>query len=540
MSQFACERAGLAQSLHPQTLEDYDGSGLWRVFLGALTGTREQLLVEFHEGLHHELQASSAWGLVCAIASALARGGFRTSELNAMALRMIEASRLTHETFATVISGLAVGEAETSELLLGNRLYSQYFDEGLALVSRDSAPNSQLYYAAVTAVLRVCMNPSAMVGFVERGFSQLNAFDPRLDQASPDARLSAYRALGGAHSWQNVFAELFETHRLRFRVEGELLPEEHSGEFTELRAFEEEVLLPSCYRHAQHVLDRAGLESVSVGKQSAFARALKSAAGEVDPALGRRLRVVTGRRSVAEDMLEFDRQQIVLRTRLLAHAEAFTGTPRQLAAYQIDEPVTPHTCAVWVSRSAATKQWDLSAAEVPDVFAALVQGTATRDGDGVSFAIFDGTPSPRCVQTRVGEALPVVVLTTHSSLVDRSLQALLSRATPVFVVMDLPIAWHVNHWVDQGGEVSLAVSPLTGVPTAELWLAVFTIDTTPGFVFLCIGGSAAVSLLAKRIRDRHTTGVTVDPDILLHNRAGIDLAVSLIFSLWSVLDQNGV
>lgn len=44
---FACERAGLAQALGPSTLGDYDGSGLWRVFLSRLATTREQLLVEF-------------------------------------------------------------------------------------------------------------------------------------------------------------------------------------------------------------------------------------------------------------------------------------------------------------------------------------------------------------------------------------------------------------------------------------------------------------------------------------------------------------
>lgn len=540
MSQFACERAGLAQTLSPQTLGEYDGSGLWRVFLGVLTSTREQMLVEFHEGLHHELQSSSAWGLVCAVASALAADGFRTSDLNDLATRMIDASRLTHETFATVISGLAVGEAETVELLLGNALYSQYFDGGLALVSRDSAPNSQLYHTAIAAVLRVCMNPTGMFSLVERGFGQLHMDDVGLAQESPDARLAAYRALDGPSSWQYVLAELFDTHHSRFRVEHARLPDEQSEEFADLRAFEEEVLLPSCYRHAQQVLEQAGMVSLHVGQQSEFARALKSAVEEVDPALGQRLRVVTERRSVAEDMLEFDRQQIVLRKRLSASTEAFTGSPVQLAAYRVDDPVSPHTCAVWVSRRAAAKQWDLSeVGEFSDTLVALVQGTASSTGDGVSLAIFTGTPSPRQVQTLVGEALPVVVLTTHSSLVDQSLQALLSRATPVFVVMDLPVAWHVNHWIDQGAAVRFAISPLTGVPAAELWLAAFMLDTTPGFVFLSMGGSAAISLLSERIRARHNESLKVDPDVLKQNQVGINLAISHIFALWSVLDQNG-
>ncbi|MGV0041664.1 hypothetical protein [Mycobacterium colombiense] len=498
------------------------------------------MLVELHEGLHHELQSSTPWGLVCAVASALAAEGFRTSDLSDLTVRMIDASRLTHETFATVISGLAVGESETVELLLGNPLYSQYFDDGLALVARDSAPHSQLYCAAVSALLRVCMSPAGMFGLVERGFHHMHGDGVGSPQDSPDARLAAYRTLGGPSSWRDVFAELFDTHRARFRVEHERLPDEHSEEFADLRVLEEEILLPSCYRHAQRVLEQAGMESVPIGKQLQFTQALKSAVEQVDPAFGQRLRVVAERRSVAEDMLEFDRQQIVLRQRLPVSTEAFTGAPGQLAAYRVDDPVTPYACAIWVSRRAAAKQWDVSGMiEVPDTLVALVQSTAASNGDGASLAIFTGTPSPRQVQTFVGEELPVVALTTHSSLADQSLQALLSRVTPVFVVMDLPIAWHVNHWLDQGAAVRFAVSPLTGVPKAELWLAAFMLDTTPGMVFLNMGSSAAISLLSERIRARHNESLTVDPEVLQQNQTGINLAISHIFSLWSVLDQNG-
>lgn len=239
-------------------------------------------------------------------------------------------------------------------------------------------------------------------------------------------------------------------------------------------------------------------------------------------------------------MLEVDRQQIVLREPLPASSEAFTGTPDQLAAYRVDDPDAPHTCAVWMSRAAAAKQWDFQeSGAIPGTLIALVQGTASSYGDGVSFAMLGPTQSPNEAQALVGDTLPVVVLTTHSSLGDRRLQSLLSRASPVFVVMDLPVAWHVNHWIAQGAAVRFAVSPLTGVPTAELWLAAFMLDRTPGFVFLNSGGPSAISLLSERIRARHNESLLVDPDVLRLNRAGINLAISHIVTLWSVLDQNG-
>jgi hypothetical protein len=545
MKHFTCEREGLKQTLGPQVLGDYDGSGLWRVFLGKLASTREQLLVEFHEGLHHELQLSSAWGVICAASAALAREGFRAAELNELVHDMVESSRITHETFATVISGLALGEAETTELLLGNELYSQYFRSGLALVARDDASNAQLYHGAIAAVLRVCMSPINAFGYLRRGFGQLCTGDVDIVRDIPDARLAAYHSLRGPHSWQRIFDELLDAHRPRFRneIHGQPapLPDEQSAEFTDLRAFEEEILLPSCYRHVQQLLEQEGMGSVGVGQQSKLALALKSAVHQVNKSLGERIRVVTQRRSVAQDMLEFDRQQVVLCDRLPASREMFTGSPQQLDAYRTEDPDTPHTCGVWMSRAAAAKQWDFPRLdEVPEVLIALVQGTASASGDGICFAVLPSALSPREVQTLVGGELPVVVLTTLSSLVDPVLEALLRRVSPVFVLMDLPIAWHVNHWIDQGAEVRFAVSPLTGIGTAELWLAAFMLDTIPGLVFVNIAGSAAISFLSERIRDRHDDGsLVVDPDVLRRNRAGINLAVSHIFSLWSVLDQNG-
>lgn len=155
-------------------------------------------------------------------------------------------------------------------------------------------------------------------------------------------------------------------------------------------------------------------------------------------------------------------------------------------------------------------------------------------------ALLDSASSPRVVQNLVGDALPVLVLTTHSSLADEQLTALLSRATPVFVMMDLPVIWHVDHWIGQGATVRFAVSPLTGISSAELWLAAFMIDFTPGMVFLSINGAVAITRLSERIRNRPDgQAPIVDPAVLSDNRAGINLAVSHIFTLWSLLDQNG-
>lgn len=51
----------------------YDGHERWSVFAGGLTDPDLQVTVLLHERLHHELQHTTPWGVVCGLAFELAR-----------------------------------------------------------------------------------------------------------------------------------------------------------------------------------------------------------------------------------------------------------------------------------------------------------------------------------------------------------------------------------------------------------------------------------------------------------------------------------
>ncbi len=98
---FACARDGLTRTLEQGLLGGYDGAGAWVLAMPNLRGDSEQLMVETHEGLHHELQTSSGLGLVSAMALLLARRGFRPHALAELFQGLANDSTHTHEVFAT-------------------------------------------------------------------------------------------------------------------------------------------------------------------------------------------------------------------------------------------------------------------------------------------------------------------------------------------------------------------------------------------------------------------------------------------------------
>lgn len=543
---FACE-GNLPSALGGRLLGAYDGAGSWRVFLQELSGDQEQSFVEMHEGMHHELQTSTGWGLVCALAAGLVERDYRTDALRPAFECMVESSRGVHEMFATAISSFVVGMDLARELLIDNLTYSDYLRQAYALVPRDQAPSTQFHQAAVIAVLRAAMSPASALALLDIGYDKLGPQSVQELHNTPDRRIAAYRASPMVAAWGPMLANLAAEHPEQ--VSGPwsddpsaAAPDETSAEFNDRRRFEDEVLLPACYSHVEKALQEAGYPTIRFGSQAELALRVKATVGDVDPELASRLRLITDRRPVADDGLQYDRQQLVLRDRLTAAVRTYTASAadREFLAWQSSFGST--MLGVWVSAAVARKQWSFDPHDIdvlPDPLRALVQaGFDSATGEPlVALALLDAV-TPRQVQTAIGAATPLVVLTTHSSLANEELGGELGQVEPVFVLMDLPIAHHVDEWIAQGRRVTMAASHLVGTP-GELWVLAFAIDQAPAFTFLSLNGQTATSMLIERLRRSHGDDLSISAEILARHEVGANLAITKILALWHVLDQDG-
>lgn len=524
----------------------YDGAGAWLLALDNLRDGDEQLMVETHEGLHHELQASTGYGLISAMALLLSQRGFRPLVLPELFDVMVEGSRQTHEVFATTLSASLAGIRQTRSVLDGNATYLGYLERGLGLAGTNGVP-WHFRETAAASVLRCSMAPLQVFDLLETGFARMRRTG-LTEAARPDRRLKAFEAAGGPDGWGAVLSQLASDYPDRGVRLGDTdrrdLPD--NEELDSLRRFEEEVVLRRCYEYVSEVLADAGMPSVAWEDQARVAHALKAAVAEVDGELSERLNVVTERRPVLDDGLEYDRQKIVLRDRLPVELVDSTHTPGLLDAFTVgDSDDHRHVCGVWLSREVARKQFSFpEEAELPELIVALLTVARTADGrQVVRLGLLPSTTTPRQCQTLLGE-MPLLVLTSHLTLTDPSAVDVLGRVEPVFVLMDLPVAWHVDDWCGQGAHVRMGLVPLEGLASGDLLMAAFTLDRQPAFRFICIGGNVGVSLLTEQLRRRHGVRgdrgghVEVDGTFLRDDAAAFNLVLNHVFGAWHVLDQD--
>jgi len=541
---FSCARDGLAQTLERGLLGGYDGAGAWVLTLPNIRDGDEQLMVETHEGLHHELQASSGLGLISAMALLLAQRGTRPLALRQLFRVLAEDSRETHEVFATTLSA-SVADVEQARAMLGdNPVYLGYLERGLALGGSSATP-WRYRETAAAAVLRCCMAPAGVFNLLALGFGAMSGQSLPVPGGLPDERLTAFENAGGPASWPQLLDELAADHPDQFSreqsVDRRQLPE-GAEELAELRRFDEEVLLRRCYERVRGVLDGVGLPSVSWTEQEQVAHALKEAVARVDSELAQRLNVVTERRPILDDGLEYDRQKVVLRDPLPAQIVDATTTMRALPAfYAEDGDGAPHVCGAWLSRRVAEKQFAIPPdVRLPDLVVALLVRARTPDGSlVVRLGLLPSSVTPRECQDMLGD-VPLLVVTTHYTLTDDDVARRLRQVQPVFALMDLPVAWHVADWLRQGADVRMALVPLQGVGPAELDMVAFAVDRAPGFRFVCVGGKVGVSILVERLRRHHGDRLTVSSEMIRDDAAAFGLMLNHVLGAWHVLDQDAV
>ncbi|MFS8102100.1 hypothetical protein LFM09_33740 [Lentzea alba] len=536
---YRCDRDGLADTLREGLLGGYDGMGTWTLVLRNIGNGDEQLMVGTHEGLHHEFQASSPFGLVAAMGALLARRGYRASTLDELFESMVEYSTATHETFATTLSASVTGVERARKLLSGNVAYTAHLTRGHALAGPSVLP-WRVRETAAAATLRVCMAPAELLELVDNGFGRMPHRLPSRT-GCPDDRLAAFERAGGPGGFADLFRDLAAEFPERGIGEGDPdwrhLPDD--DELDDLREFEEDVLLRRCYDYAAGVLDDLGLATVPWTEQKPWTEALKGAVAEVDAELAQRLSIVAERRPISDDGLEFDRQNIRLRAPWPAGIVSAEATLASLPSfYSWDVDGDPHVCGVWLSRKIATRQFAfLEGMPPPEPLTALMVPVRTPEGEGTIFGLLPDGCTPQHAQGLL-EAVPLLAITTHFTLTDDRVAALLHGAEPVFVLMDLPVAWHVADWIRQGAGVAMGLLPLEGAEDGALWLLAFAVDRAPNCRFLHIGTREAVALLFEQLRRRHGDLLTIGDDMIRQDWGAWNVAVNHVLGAWSVLGQD--
>ncbi len=537
---FGCAGENLSSTLKFGALGSYDGADRWSLMLASIGGGDEQFMTERHEGLHHELQLGTGWGLLSSMAWLLAGRGVRPHALSELFEAMVVDSTQTHEVFATVLSVSTFTASQSRELLADNNRYYDYLSRGLALVSQQDTEFRQFHFAAISEVLRACMRPAAIFDLLDLGFDQITRRDLDRDRDAPDRRLAAFERIGGPSSWRSVFAGLIAEYPDRGGDQAGQSPRrllDDEAALERLHRFEAEVLLPRCHQHACAVLERAGMPSIGSREQSRLAQAVKAAVAAVDPELAGHLVLVGERQPLYEEAFQFERQQLVLREPLPMRVIGSEETRRDPGAFRFRHDGRDFACLIWADRDVLRKQFGLPPqAELPSQVTALI---SPPDESGV---VRLGTLPPGLTPQecqRIAGDLPLIALSTHATLAGNGeALAQLQKVYPVFVLADLPVARQVGYWIGLNATVRASVTTLEG-HEASLGLLTLGIGRKHPFVFLSLTSKLSAYVLIDQLRRRH--GKSIEPDDLTDadRLVAQPAVVDFLLRTWHVLDQRG-
>lgn len=180
----------------------FDG---WDVRLPPDTDPRVAQMLDVHEALHVQLDESTAFGALLNAVAFAARNLPGDERLHRLLDQLVAGCRLVHESYATYLSLLVVGDGQASlDLLADNPLYRTYHDQGAALAVGLSG--GYLRRHAVGAALRACMQGDAAAIAVARGLDNFRPADLR-GAAWPDAILRRLAARLRPDTWTTALEQ---------------------------------------------------------------------------------------------------------------------------------------------------------------------------------------------------------------------------------------------------------------------------------------------------------------------------------------------
>lgn len=142
----------------------------WDLEVGPNTAPRYARMVGIHESLHAQLNDSTAYGSLLHALAWVVRNRPEDPRWGRRLRALVARCRQVHESYATYLSLLVVGEGQpATDLLAGNALYEGYLQVASDLTG--SLRGAYLRYHAVAASLRACMQGNLPAVVLERGLS---------------------------------------------------------------------------------------------------------------------------------------------------------------------------------------------------------------------------------------------------------------------------------------------------------------------------------------------------------------------------------
>lgn len=497
---FACEANDFLAAQDRTLLGSFDGRDARHLHAYAVPPGEAQLLVSLHEHLHHELQWSTAWGLLSAMSGLLAEGGVDPERLAPVSTFSNRRARNVHEVFATTISVGVLGVQQGQKLLAGNRRYLRFLAQGLSLGGDSSRWPWQFRESAAQMLLRSLMQPRELLAVADTGFEGL-ALDRITHIAAPDARL--LKATTAGSWWTDTFEALISLDPGRGGDTGGPWKRSLPGsqrDLERLKEFEETILIPRLADTARAKLGDLGITCLDDSEYLHVVEMLRASFKKLAPP-GWQVEVITDRRPFSQEPLGAERERVHLHE---SHAIADlvgaddVADPRFVLRSDDGQPAI--LCTYFTGRTLATQFGLTEFADVPAILSLAGWPSTAEDGlRHVPLALLAPPMTPKRVSDAFAR-LPVLVLSSLSLTRFEQARDQVLAVENAFVLVDLPLNLQITHWVADGWTVRFSAIDLRGLH--GLTLLLFVLDGLPGIHFLCYRSAAGFGELAQLL-DRH-------------------------------------
>jgi hypothetical protein len=521
---------------HTGMLGSFDGRDSRQLMIFA-TERPAQLLVSIHEQLHHELQWSTAWGLIAAMAGLLAEAGVNEQALAPLARKANGACWQVHEVFATTISSGAIGVPQARRLMAGNDLYLGYLDEGLGLGGPVDAASWQFRESATQMLLRSLMQPAALADLAGREFTHLRPLDLEPESIHPDFRLEAVAGEAGTW-WADTFAAVLAEHPDRGGDSGGAwqrnLPDDQA-EMEALKSWEETVLIPTLQETADARMRTAGFGVLGPDEYLEVTAALRDSFLELAPPEWE-VEVLAGPRRLRDEALGSEREAVVLHPEraslLIRDADDLAAGPDE---FLHPGEARPRIISLYLSSDIIRRQFKGADQLLAPMAVLGIAGIprASAAERTVPIALMRPGVSPHDL-TGMFQSLPVTTVTTLATTLDQEAHDAVLELERVLILVDLPLRLQVDSWIEGAGRVRFRVIELRG--DRHLNLIVFKLDGFPQRCFLSFRSDAGVGELAQLI-DRHPERLTADLAISDRELDEIRSVSAWLMNAWHRLDE---